>query len=181
MKLSSTLVLGAVACASGEDTEVNPLEQAVKLCQDLSANIEKDGEAEAKAYQDYFEWCDDTAKEKQFEIKTAKSQKEKLEASINEFASTAEAADTRIAELAAAISNAEKDLKGATWIREKEAANFATGQKELEEAVDTLSRAVGVLEREMAKGAAAFAQVASGPEFTNMLASLSVVIDAAAF
>ena len=38
-----------------------------------------DGEAEAKAYKEYFEWCDDVAKNTNFENKTAAAQKEKLE------------------------------------------------------------------------------------------------------
>lgn len=43
----------------------------------------------------------------------------------------------------------ETELKGATAIRDKEAAAFADKEKELKEVIDVLQRAVAVLEKEM--------------------------------
>jgi len=51
--------------------QVNPLQKVIQLLSALEAKILKEGEAEVKAYKDFFEWCDDAAKNKHFEIKTA--------------------------------------------------------------------------------------------------------------
>merc|ERR1719310_2200438 len=52
------------------------------------------------------EWCDDVSKNTGFEIKTAKAQKAKLEASIDDLASQIEAGTQKIGDLASAIATA---------------------------------------------------------------------------
>jgi len=49
---------GAWSTALGD----NPMASVLQLLDELAAKMTKDGEAEAKAYQEYVEWCDDTAK-----------------------------------------------------------------------------------------------------------------------
>merc|ERR1719487_2741621 len=98
---------------------------------ELTAKVTADGEAEAKAYKEYFEWCDDVSKNTQFSIKTATSQKEALEATISDLSAEIEVAESKISDLAADISTNEADLKSATEIRTKEAADFAGSEKEL--------------------------------------------------
>merc|ERR1712226_131781 len=68
----------------------------------------------------------------------------------------------------------------ATLIREKEAADFAANEKELVDVIDTLSRAINILEREMAKNPAAFAQIDTS-SLDGVLNSLSAVMNAVAF
>jgi len=168
------------AKASADETGSNPLGKVVSLMNDLSAKIEKDKAAEAKAYKEYFEWCDEASQNKGFEIKTATSQKEKLEATIAELSANIEAADTKIGELAAAISAGTSDLDSATKLRAKEAADFSASEAELVEAVDTLGRAVNILQREMAKSPAALAQI-NTKDVTGLIQSLGAIVDAAAF
>merc|ERR1719446_316918 len=55
----------------------------------------------------------------------------------------------------------EADLKAATEIRNKEQAVFAEEEKDLVETIDTLERAVGIIEKEMKGGSASMIQ-ASG-------------------
>merc|ERR1719446_62330 len=52
----------------------------------------------------------------------------------------------------------EADLKAATEIRNKEQAVFAEEEKDLVETIDTLERAVGIIEKEMKGGSAALLQ-----------------------
>jgi len=158
----------------------NPLSKVFELMDELTAKIKAEGEAEAKAYKEYFEWCDDTAKNAQFEIKTASQEKEDLEATIGELASSISASTTKIEELSAAIASDTKELKEATAIREKEVADFEKAEGELVDTVDTLDRAVAILEREMAKSPGSFAQLDTTN--TKMLAqALGAVVEAAAF
>merc|ERR1719409_1016535 len=109
----------------------------------------KAGEEEQKAYEDFVSWCEDAAKNKGFELKTAKANKMKQEATIAKCKSDAEAADTAIAEKVATIAQNEADLKDATDIREKEHGEFTAAETELVETVDTLERAIGVIEKSM--------------------------------
>jgi predicted nucleic acid-binding Zn-ribbon protein len=160
--------------------DTNPMAKVLELMDDCAAKVKADGEAEAKAYKEYFDWCDDTAKNTQFEIKTHTSEKEELEASIGEETANIAASTTKIEELSAAIASDTAELKEATGIREKEAADFAKSEAELVDTVDTLERAVAILEREMAKAPGSFAQIDTSN--VKMLAqALGSVLDAAAF
>jgi len=179
----SKAVIGALALAPAAlaaKAQANPLGEVLSLLGDLEAKVKKEGEQEAKAYKEYFEWCDDVAKNGQFEIKTASSQKEALEATIAEQSANIEASTSKIADLASAISTNEADLKGATGIRTKEASDFAASEKELVDVIDTLGRAITVLEREMKKNPAALAQI-NTKGYQGLLDSLNAVVDAAAF
>jgi len=158
----------------------NPLGTVIGLMDELAAKITKEGEAEAKAYKEYVEWCDDAAANVKFEIKSATSKKEQLEATIAKSTDDAGASASKIEDLAAAITADGTELKEATTVREKEAADFAASEAELVDSVGTLGRAINIIEREMAKNPALVQQVNAG-DMGKLLKSLSTVIDAAAF
>ena len=63
---------------------------------------------------------------------------------------------------------------------EKEVATFEASEKELVEAIDSLDRAIGILQKEMSKNPAALAQVDT-KNLDSMVKSLSAVINAASF
>jgi len=178
-KTAALLGLIGAAGARAEDAGTNPLAQVIKMANELSAKVKADGDAEAKAYKEYFEWCDDVSKEKQYEIETTTSQKEKLTAKISELAANIETGESTIAELAEKISTNSADLKSATDIRKKESADFAASEKELIETVDVLGRAIGVLEKEL--GSASFAQVSKSASMKDALQALNIIVDAASF
>jgi chromosome segregation ATPase len=119
---------GAVVCfalvASASANESNPLGKVFELMSSLEAKIIKEGEAENKAYKEYFEWCDDASKNLANEIKNGKAKQEKLTAQIGELSSDIEVAETKIEELSGAIATNEAELKEATSIRDKEAADL---------------------------------------------------------
>jgi peptidoglycan hydrolase CwlO-like protein len=159
----------------------NPMAKVIELMDDCTAKVKKDGDAEDKAYKEYFEWCDDVSKNTQFEIKTAKAKVEELTAKIGELTSSIQASETKIEELSGSIAKDEEELKAATEIREKEAADFAASEEELMADVDTLERAIAVLDKELNKGgASALAQIDTSNTKAVMNA-LSVLVDAAGF
>jgi chromosome segregation ATPase len=159
----------------------NPMAKVIELMDDCTAKVTKDGEAADKAYKEYFEWCDDVSKNTMFEIKTAKAKVEELTAKIGELTSSIQASETKIEELSGSIAKDEEELKAATEIREKEAADFAASEEELMADVDTLERAIAVLDKELNKGgASALAQIDTSNTKAVMNA-LSVLVDAAGF
>jgi hypothetical protein len=158
----------------------NPMAKVIDLMDECAAKVKADGETADKAFKEYFEWCDDVAKNSQFEIKTAKANKEELEAKIGELNAAIDESNTKIEKLTGSIAADEKELEEATAIREKEAADFAASESELMADVDTLDRAIAILEKEMAKNPAAFAQVDS-KSIGAMVQALGAIVDAAGF
>lgn len=76
--------------------------------------------------------------------------------------------DTKIDVLSGDIATDEADLKAATEIRDKEAADFAAEEKELSTVIDMLQRAIAVLEKEL--GGASLMQVKSANSLADALA-----------
>merc|ERR1719440_724700 len=138
--------------------EANPIEKVIEMLSELQQKIIKEGEVAQKVYDEFSEWCEEESKNLQFEIKTAKAEAEELTATIEKATSDIKALDEKIEELSAAIATDEADLKAATAIREKEHEDFLAVEGELVDDVDALERAIGILEREMAKTGAAFLQ-----------------------
>merc|ERR1719160_1863477 len=104
----------------------NPISKVIELLSALEAKIMKDGEAEEAAYKDYFEWCDDAAKEKGFALKTDSAKKAKLEAATairekEKKSFSAEEAELMSASdmLGRAITIIEREMKGSALIQSK--------------------------------------------------------------
>merc|ERR1719401_2895192 len=174
------LLTFATLAVSAEDVQSNPLGKVFELMSALEAKIVKEGEAEAKAFKEFFQWCDSASQNLNNEIKTGKASQEKLTAQIDEDTSAIAVGTSKIEELSAAISSNEGELKDATSIRTKEAADFAASEKELVATVDTLDRAISIISSEMAKNPAALAQI-DHSSMSRPLQSLGAVVDAAGF
>lgn len=156
--------------------QANPIEKVIEMLSELQQKIIKEGEVAQKIYDEFAEWCEEESKNLQFEIKTGKATAEELSATIDKAASDISAGEEKIEELAGKIAQAEADLKAATEIRDKEHGDFLAEEADLVDTVDALERAIGILEREMAKtGGAAFMQLKSS---SNVVAALQVLVDA---
>jgi len=174
------LSLLALAPNASADATGNPLGKVMELMDSLTAKITKEGEEEAKAFKEYFAWCDDAAANLHNEIKTGAKKQEELEATISKATADIEANTAKIEELSASMSADEKELKEATAVREKEVSTFEASEKELVEAIDSLDRAINILQKEMSKNPAALAQVDT-KNLDSMVKSLGAVINAASF
>merc|ERR1719183_1572067 len=91
------LCLGGLAPATA--TSIDPLGKVFQLMTELTAKITNEGEEEAKAFNDYVEWCDDAAANLHNEIKTGAKKKEELEATISKCKADIEACSVKIEEL----------------------------------------------------------------------------------
>jgi peptidoglycan hydrolase CwlO-like protein len=187
MQQCSLVLLVTLACSSsglgfetGAHVRSNPLGKVLDLMTELAAKIVKEGEDEAKAYEEYVKWCQGAVQNTGFAIETATKEKGELEAKITELSSEIDAAGSKIEDLAAAISTNEADMKSAAAIRTKELADFLANEKELMEVIIALDRAIAILGKEMEKNPASFAQTFNN-KVQSVLQSLSLVADAAAF
>jgi len=173
------LAMGTCSATEGM-SDTNPLAKVLDLMDELRAKIIAEGEAEAKSYDEYLNWCKNAVQDSGFAIETATKEKGELEAKITELTAEIDEAGTKTEDLAAAIASNEADLKAATAIRDKEYADFVKSEKELVEVTTALEKAISILEKEAAKNPASFAQVYN-KKVENILQSLSLVADAAAF
>ena len=129
---------------------MDPLGQDLALMDELAAKVAREGVVKQAAYEEYFAVGDDENKNNQFAIRAAATQKEKWEAKGGELS-----ASTNI------ISIATAELEKATEIREKETADLVASEKELVATVETVARAIKIMEKEMNTNPASFARVAS--------------------
>jgi len=150
---------------------VNPISKVLELISGMQTKIIAQGEAAHKAYAEYAAWCDNRHREVGFEIKTGKADIEDLTATIAKAAASIAASEDKVEELAASISKDEATLKEATAVRATENADFVAVEKEAQETISALERAIGILE----KGGAAFAQVQKAGSFVQ---AISVMVQA---
>mmetsp|Transcript_155064 Transcript_155064/g.273905 ORF Transcript_155064/g.273905 Transcript_155064/m.273905 type:complete len:684 (+) Transcript_155064:69-2120(+) len=147
----------AISCpavqALKQESRVNPIEKILTMLSDLEAKVSGEGAEAKKTYEETMESCGDRSKQLAFEIKTGKAEVADLTAAIAKEEATGTALTSKIEEFAASISSDEADLEKAKGVRAEEAADFAAMEKETTEIMGTLTRAIGILEKEMAGGA----------------------------
>merc|ERR1719221_317521 len=169
------MLLAAVFPVSTNADSVSPVTKVLQMISDLQSKVIKEGEEAHKVYEEFSEWCEERSKTLSFEIKTGKADVADLKATIAYEASLIDSLTAKIDELSAAIATDEADLKAATEIRDKEAAVFAASEKDLSEIIDTLQRAIGILEKEMAKSGGSLLQLKHA---SNVAQALSVMVEA---
>jgi len=173
----SVLVCVALLGTPGRAIEASPIAKIIQMISDLQAKILAEGAESQRIYEEFAEFCEHRSKDLQYDIKTGKDEKAELEATIAKEDAKAGALSEKIDELAGAIATDEADLKKATEIREKEYADFSAEEKELLEVIDMIKRAIGILEREMAKSGAAMVQLKNSG---GVLEALNVLVHASA-
>jgi len=162
----------AVAClARASANDASPIGKVIQMISDLETKVIGEGEASHKTYAEFSEWCEERSKEVMFEIKTGKGEIESLKATIEKESANIQTQTSTIEELAGEIATDEADLKAATEIRDKEHADFSAQEKDLVETIDTLERAIGIIEKEM-NGGASMMQLGKANGVVQALASL---------
>lgn len=172
----ATLAMQSAAIRSR--MEVSPVQKVMTLLGELEMKITKDAQEEDKAFEAYMEWCKNGAKDKAFEIKTAKGDIEDLEAQISKSVADLSTLSSKVDDLASAIGTNSADLKAAETVRDKEHKEFTGLEKELVDTVDTLKRAINMLERKLHGSALMQAKIDS-KDVESIVRSLTVLVDAA--
>lgn len=169
------LFLATSAHGAQQKSLVSPIEKVIEMIGDLEQKTIKEGEASQKTYGEFTEWCEEESRNLGFEMKGGKSEAEELSATIQKAEADIADEEEIIGKLTSQISTDEADLKAATAIRKKEQGAFQAEEQELMASVDTLTRAVGILERELG-GGASLAQIKIQP---GVLDALKAIINLA--
>merc|ERR1719493_431339 len=168
-KQCACLLVMTLALQAAQANQVSPITKVLQLLSDMQTKIIAEGEAAHAIYAEFAEMCEERSKNLQFEIKTGEGEIADLKATIAEETALAASLDTKVEELTASIATDEADLKAATEIRAKENADFIAEEKELSEVIDALQRAIGILEKEMAKHGASMMQVKNAGSIAKTL------------
>lgn len=166
MKIAAASLILPVAYAS----DVSPIAKVLEMLGGAEAKIIKEGEEAQKVYAEFSEWCEDQSRNLGYEIKTGKTEQAELQAVILKEKSSQDVLNQEIEDTAASIASDDKDLKAATKIRGEGNADFKATEKELTEVIDSLNRAIGLIEREMSKGGASMMQLKSANSLKQVFA-----------
>jgi hypothetical protein len=167
------LFLGALlALSPAAATAGSPVAKVLEMISDLQTKIIGEGENTQKVYEEFSEWCEEQSKNLHFEIKTATAEVADLKAVIAEETAIIASLTSKVEDLSGETATAEADLKAATDIRGKEAADFAAEEKEGMEIIDTLERAIHIV------SGASFIQSKSTTSITQ---ALKVMVQANVF
>lgn len=144
-------------------TEANPVAKVIELLGSLEAKVIREGEEAQAVYEEFAEWCEDRSKELQFDIKTSKGEILTLKASAAKETADISALEARLEKLAGGLTMNSVELKSATGVRAKEHAVFLKEEAELMGTIDSLQRAILIIEKGtsllQAKGAKTLVEV----------------------
>ena len=103
-----------------------------------------------------------------------------LKAAIEDITAKVASPSSHIAPLASQIAS-YRDLNVASAVRHMETKDFSTSEVELMDVVDTLQRAISILEKEIAQNVASLLKKINMRNLNSVVEVLIAVIDAAAF
>merc|ERR1719189_599386 len=166
-----SLLLGV---ALGDDA----VSKVLELLTGLEGKIAKEAAEAEKVFGDISHFCHDREMNLGFDIKTATAEVAELKATIAKETALSNELPLKIDDLASGIAKAEADLAAAKKVRAKEAADFLAEEKELQEIIDMLNRAIAVLQREMAKSGASMLEIKNAGSIAK---ALEVMVKASMF
>merc|ERR1719335_2153626 len=152
----------------------SPVAKVIELLDELTGKVKGDLAAEEMMMEEYTKWCDTESNEKEDAITSNKRTIGDLGSEIADATARISELSTEVEELAGKISSTESELKGATELRKKEAADFQGSEAELVETMDSLERAVTVIKR----GQVSFLQQRDRDDFKKVTDGLSKIIEA---
>merc|ERR1719408_970772 len=137
-KRSSTLNADAQNMDLGE----RPIAKVVKLLQDMTAQLNKEAEEDAEAYESMACWCETGDKQKAKEIADGQQKSSDLAAAIEELTAKGLQLRSDIETLEASVAAQTAALTQATAIRDKEKAEFVQEEKDMTVSIMSLKNAV---------------------------------------
>merc|ERR1719421_2474217 len=132
----------ASALQFSELAGVTPMEKVITLLEELKAQVEEEGAAEAATYKELACFCEDNQVTKADEIATNEQNIDRMESELVELKATLDELDASIKSLTEKIGTAEAELKEMTAIRDKEHAIFEAEFADASGAVDALVKAI---------------------------------------
>lgn len=135
------------ADAQDMDLKERPVAKVVKLLKDMTAQLHKEAEDDAEAYESMACWCETGDKQKAKEIADGQQKSSDLAAAIEELTAKGAQLRTDIETLETSVSELTAALTSATAIRDKEKAEFVADEKDMIQSITSLKGAVITLSK----------------------------------
>jgi len=139
------VVTAALLLSYVQSSSTTPVHQVLEMLTEMKSKGKLAMEEEKNTMATYTQWVDDRITELGFEIKTASSEIQELEAFLDKTQSTIDELESELAKLDTEIAQLEGDQKTATAQRESENDEFITAQQDYSQSVDALEAAIQVL------------------------------------
>jgi hypothetical protein len=157
-------MIGFVLCAlSAQATQLNagvtPVQKVITMMQEMKAKAAAEKEAEIKIYEEYEDWCKNTATDKKHEIITSTDAIGRAEAAIEKHTAAEAKLTDEIAAVNADIAQWQGDHAAATEVRETEKADYDKTHADYSESIDALGRAIVALKKAMTSPAQAMMMI----------------------
>jgi len=129
------------------DAKKSPIKRVVLLLEQMRNELVAEGDKEAETYDKMVCWCETNEKEKTQGVASAEGKIGDLMAEMEARSAAKGELSTNIKAMKQQIGEDTQSLKQATALREKEAAEFSSEEKEMMQAVTNLKNAVTVLSK----------------------------------
>jgi len=140
--------------------KTSPLEKAAGLLEEIRDKVNEEGEAEVKQYNKFACFCKDTMASKGEAIETGRTEKDDLQAKLNEASSARGEADEGIADAIGEIDKADKEIEKLHAERKTEALEYEKNEVDISSAIQAISSALHELKAGKT-GSASLAQLRS--------------------
>jgi len=155
----------------------SPISKVLELLGDMQAKVKKEALEAEEAVKEQEVYCERRASDLGYSIQTNKNAKEELEARISKAEGKLETVEDSIQEVLSGLQSNEANLESSKSLRSKEKAQFSTAQQNLMDTMESMKKAVAVLESEAAKGqSSSLIQVQKAPD---VLAAFDAMVSSA--
>ena len=163
-------------CAGAVAVQTTLLSQATGLLQDLHTKVTADAAAEVDAFKACSSRCKEQAQDDGHQ-ETLMANIATTKVAIENDAAKVETLDADVSSLAHGIASSVSELKEATEVRAKDAKDLSGSEAELMDDVETLQRAISIVQEELASQEFLYFPAR---ELRHQLQCVRAVIDAAA-
>merc|ERR1719456_1273803 len=146
-RLQLLAALLAAASVSGAELRKNPIRKVVTMLQDMQKTVEEEGKKEEDLFDKFMCYCSNGEGALQASIDAGNAQIEQLGAAIERGAAEKSQLDQDIVQHKADRAEAEKVMKEATAMREKEAAEAVAASGDMKSNLQAMGGALAALKK----------------------------------
>jgi len=169
MKVASVIFLAAAFPASA--TADSPIGKVLQLISQEQTKLIADGERALKLYKEYSHWCSDRSEALAHDVKAEKQKASGYKAKAIKEDATQNSMNMRVEKVSEDISKDQGEIKAAAKMRKTDETNFKAEETMLQDMIEMLQRAKGVLEKQSVDGSSEV-QLKSAGTFTQMISTL---------
>jgi len=139
------LLMGGAAAAAADPKKSAAVDMVLKMLSDVGAQVEAEGEEEAKTFVKFDRFCNDTVEETNTGITDGANKIGSLTAQVASLTASNTQTTAGVADLNENIATLKKDIKELVAERAEEAASYASGDKDLSNAIYGIEHSISEL------------------------------------